>query len=130
MDPTIILKLSYVAYSVLNKRPLNLVLIKKNQQLHSRPQYWNDNEAAPANGGFVNKANTNLLFSSLLFLGIFSSSGVAKYTYTFLHFFLSSISSSEDTTLSISLLHEPFRSVFSLPGTTKLTLIVTYACLD
>ena len=32
-------------------------LIKKNQQLHSRSQYWNDNEAAPANGGFVNKAN-------------------------------------------------------------------------
>ena len=54
---TIILKLSYVAYSVLNIRPLNLVLIKKNQQLHSRPKYWNDNEAAPANSGFVNKAN-------------------------------------------------------------------------
>ena len=30
---------------------------KKNQQLQSRSQYWNDNEAAPANGGFVNKAN-------------------------------------------------------------------------
>ena len=52
------LKLSYVAYSVLNIRPLNLVLIKKNQKLHSRPQYWNDNEAAPVNGGFVNKANS------------------------------------------------------------------------
>ena len=51
------LKLSYVAYSVLNIRPLNLVLIKKNQQLHSQSQYWNDNEAAPAIGGFVNKAN-------------------------------------------------------------------------
>ena len=51
------LKLSYVAYTVLNIKPLNLVLIKKNQQLHSRSQYWNDNEAAPANGGFVNKAN-------------------------------------------------------------------------
>ena len=36
-------------------RPLNLALIKKNQQLHSRTQYWND-EAAPANGGFVDKA--------------------------------------------------------------------------
>ena len=47
----------YVAYSVLNIRPLNLVLIKKNQQLHSRSQYWNDNEAPPANGRFVNKAN-------------------------------------------------------------------------
>ena len=34
------------------------LLIKKNQQLHSRPQYWNDNEAAPVNGGFVNKANS------------------------------------------------------------------------
>ena len=42
-----------------NIRPLNLVLIKKNQQLHSRSQYWNDNEAAPANGGFVNKANAS-----------------------------------------------------------------------
>ena len=30
---------------------------KKKQQLHSRPQYWNDNEASPANGGFVNQAN-------------------------------------------------------------------------
>ena len=38
--------------------PLNIVLIKKNQQLHSRSQYWNDNEAVPANGGFVNKANS------------------------------------------------------------------------
>ena len=27
------------------------------EPLHSRSQYWNDNEAAPANGGFVNKAN-------------------------------------------------------------------------
>ena len=54
---TIILILSYVAYSVLNIRPLNLVLMKKKQQLHSRSQYWNDNEAAPANGGFVNKTN-------------------------------------------------------------------------
>ena len=43
-------EISYVAYSVLNIRPLNLVLIKKNQQLHSRSQYWNNNEAAPANG--------------------------------------------------------------------------------
>ena len=42
---------------ILNIRPLNLVVIKKNQQLHSRPLYWNNNEAAPANGGFVNKAN-------------------------------------------------------------------------
>ena len=57
MDPTIILILSYVAYSVLNIRPLNSVLIKKKQQLHSRSQYWTDKEAAPANGGFVNKAN-------------------------------------------------------------------------
>ena len=39
----------YIAYSVLNIRPLNLVLIKNNHQLHSRPQYWNDNEAATAN---------------------------------------------------------------------------------
>ena len=31
-----------------------------NKKLHSRPQYWNDNEAAPANGGFVNKANIAL----------------------------------------------------------------------
>ena len=30
---------------------------KKNLQLHSRSQYWNDNEAAPANGRFVHKAN-------------------------------------------------------------------------
>ena len=37
---------------------------KKNQQLHSRSQYWNDNEAAPANGGFVNKANIVLPTSS------------------------------------------------------------------
>ncbi len=60
----IILKLSYVAYyqySVLNIRPLNLGLIKKNQQLHSRPQYWDDNETAPANGGFVNKANGSII---------------------------------------------------------------------
>ena len=27
-DPTIILKLSYIAYSILNIRPLNLVVIK------------------------------------------------------------------------------------------------------
>ena len=40
-------KLSYITYSILHIRPLNLVLIKKNQQLHSRSQYWNDNEAAP-----------------------------------------------------------------------------------
>ena len=39
-------------------KAIELVLIKKNQQLHSRSQYWNDNEATPANGGFVNKANT------------------------------------------------------------------------
>ena len=57
LQTTIILKLSYVAFSVLNIRPLDLVLIKKNEQLHSRPQYWNDNEAAPANGGSANKAN-------------------------------------------------------------------------
>ena len=29
------------------------------QQLHSRSQYWNANEAAPANGGFVNKASAH-----------------------------------------------------------------------
>ena len=58
VDPSIILKLSYIAYFMLNIMPLNLVLIKKNQQqLHSRSQYWNDNEAATANGGFVHKAN-------------------------------------------------------------------------
>ena len=45
--------------------PLHLVLIKKNQQLHSRSQYWNDNEAAPANGGFVHKANHPLRRSVL-----------------------------------------------------------------
>ena len=44
-------------HNILHIRPLNLVLIKKHQQLHSRSQYWNDNEAAPANGGFVHKAN-------------------------------------------------------------------------
>ena len=33
-------------HNILHIRPLNLVLIKKNQQLHSRSQYWNDNEAA------------------------------------------------------------------------------------
>ena len=32
-------------------------IIKKKQQLYSRSLYWNDNEAAAANGGFVNKAN-------------------------------------------------------------------------
>ena len=48
--------LCYIAYSILNIRSLNLVLIKKNQQLHSRSQYWNDNEAA--HGGFVHKANS------------------------------------------------------------------------
>ena len=47
----------YIAYCILNIRPLNLVLIKKNQQLHSRSQYWNDNEAATDHGGFVHKAN-------------------------------------------------------------------------
>ena len=41
----------------------SLVLIKKNHQLHSRPQYWNDNEAAPGNGGFVNKANSLMVYS-------------------------------------------------------------------
>ena len=51
--------LLYITYSILHIRPLNLVLIKKNQQLHSRSQYWNDNEAAPANGGFVHKANVS-----------------------------------------------------------------------
>ena len=50
----------YIAYSILNIRPLNFVLIKKNQQLHSRSQYWNDNEAAPANGRFVNMANEKI----------------------------------------------------------------------
>ena len=30
---------------------LHLVLIKQNQQ------YWSDNEASPANGGFVHMAN-------------------------------------------------------------------------
>ena len=34
---------------------------KKNKQLHPRSQYWNDNEAAPANGGFVNKANRRMI---------------------------------------------------------------------
>ena len=56
---TIILQLCYITYSILHIRPLNLVLIKKNQHLHSRSQYWNDNEAAPANGGFVHKANSS-----------------------------------------------------------------------
>ena len=54
---TIILKLSYIAYSILNIRSLNLVLIKKNQQLHSRCQYWNENETATDHGRFVHKAN-------------------------------------------------------------------------
>ena len=48
-----------LTYSILHIRPLNLVLIKK-KQLHSRSQYWNDNDAAPANGGFVHKANNGL----------------------------------------------------------------------
>ena len=34
-------------------RPLNLVLIKKNQPLHSGYQYWNDNEAATDHGGVM-----------------------------------------------------------------------------
>ena len=55
----------YSINSILNIRPLNLVLIKKNQQLHSRSQYWNDNEAAPANGGFVRKARFILLTPSV-----------------------------------------------------------------
>ena len=34
-------------------KPLNLVLLKKNQQLHSGSQYWNDNEAATDHGGVM-----------------------------------------------------------------------------
>ena len=56
----IILKLSYIVYSILNIRPLKLVLIKKNQQLHSQSQYWNGNEAATDHGGFVHKANCSV----------------------------------------------------------------------
>ena len=50
-------EINYIAYSILNTRPLNLVLIENNQNLHYRSQYWNDNKAALANGGFVHKAN-------------------------------------------------------------------------
>ena len=39
-----------LTYSILHITPLNLVLIKKNQQFHSRSQYWNDNEAATDHG--------------------------------------------------------------------------------
>ncbi len=38
---------------------------KKSQQVHSRSQYWNDNEAAPADGGFMNKANGDREFPRL-----------------------------------------------------------------
>ena len=38
---------------MLHIRPLKLVLIKKNQQLHSGYQYWNDNEAATDHGGVM-----------------------------------------------------------------------------
>ena len=40
-------------HNILHIRPLNLVLIKKNQQLHSGYQYWNDNEAATDHGGVM-----------------------------------------------------------------------------
>ena len=45
--------IKYITYSILHIRPLNLVLIKKNQQLHSGYQYWNDNEAATDHGGVM-----------------------------------------------------------------------------
>ena len=57
-------------------RPLTLVLIKKNQQLHSRSQYRNDNEAAPAIGGFVHKANV------LCFVSLFSQKCVWGIHFT------------------------------------------------
>ena len=46
------------------------LLIKKNQQLHSRSQYLNDNEADPANGGLVNKANTSQFILSVNYCDI------------------------------------------------------------
>ena len=58
------LHLSQVRLQVCSEPVVMLVLrrkrrreIKKDKQLHSRSHYWNDNEAAPANGRFVNKAN-------------------------------------------------------------------------
>ena len=50
-------------YSVLNIRSLNFILIKKNQQLHSRSQYWNDNEAATANS----RASVSLSYVTIAF---------------------------------------------------------------
>ena len=52
-DPTIILKLSYIAYSILNIRPLDLVLIKIKINYILDPNIG----TTTANGGFVNKAN-------------------------------------------------------------------------
>ena len=40
-------------HNIFHIRPLNLVLIKKNQQSHSGYQYWNDNEAATDHGGVM-----------------------------------------------------------------------------
>ena len=40
-------------HNIFHIRQLNLVQIKKNQQLHSGSQYWNDNEAATDHGGVM-----------------------------------------------------------------------------
>ena len=54
-----------MAYSILNIRPLNLVLIERNQQLHSGPDpnigtTTRQPLIMAANGGFVHKANCSI----------------------------------------------------------------------
>ena len=43
--------------SLIEYKAIEFSIKKKNQPLHSRSQYWNDNEAATDHGGFVHKAN-------------------------------------------------------------------------
>ena len=50
-------------------RPLNLVLIKKNQQLHSGSQYWNDNEAATDHGGVMADSCIRRMVPGVVFSG-------------------------------------------------------------
>ena len=49
-------------HSIFHIRPLHLVVIKIKNKLHSRSQYWNDNEAELCHGRFVHTANAHLTF--------------------------------------------------------------------
>ena len=66
---TIILILSYIAYPGIpfEYNAIEFSTNKKEPTVYiPDPKYWSDNEAAPANGGFVNKANWCLSVALLL----------------------------------------------------------------